>query len=248
MKLLVLLAIIIGIFLFLSFLALVIYGKIKKIAKMYGYSNFNELKNMIQKGEDEYKYNHKMVSGMTNLIVPRIIKDFPNFSLSELYNKTEVSLRTIFSTLESRQINPLKELSLIKDNLKERIKDMKENKIELSFSDVVFHKHAIKYYENDGCTLSITVSTSLEYYYTKKENGKIIVSSNIKKQTSYTTTYIYIYDMDKYDEKQTLISIHCPNCGAPLKSLNDRNCRYCQSSLDDINLKCWYISAYKEDY
>ena len=54
--------------------------------------------------------------------------------------------------------------------------------------------------------------------------------------------------MDKYDSNQSLIGIHCLSCDAPVKSLKDKVCRYCSSGLDDINLKFFYISAYKEDY
>lgn len=247
--LLIFLGTIIGIVLFLSIIFFIIYRKIKTFGKNFGFSNINELKNMIKEGEMVEKYNHKMVSGMTNLLVPKIVEDFPNFSLSELFNKVETSLLSIFSTLETRKLSNLKELSLIRDNLKEQINDMNDNNIELFFNEPVFHQHAIKFYEKDRGSINITVSTSIEYYYDKRKNGKSIVPvKNHKKQTSYTTTFIYIYDMDKYDPNQSLMAIHCPNCGAPVKSLTEKRCRYCSSGLEDINLKSWYISSCKEDY
>ena len=250
MKLLfILLGTIIGIVLFLLIIFIIVYRKIKAFGKSMGFSDINQLKTLIKEGENNEKYDHKMVSGMTNLLVPKIVEDFPNFSLSELFNKVEISLLAIFATLEKRQIENIKELDLIRTNLKEQIKDMKENHLELFFNEPKFHKHAIKSYEKNRGSISITVSSSLEYYYDKKKDGKSIVPvKNYKKQTSYTTTFVYIYDMDKYDPNQSLIGIHCPNCGAPVKSLKDKLCRYCSSGLDDINLKYFYISAYKEDY
>ena len=32
-----------------------------------------------------------------------------------------------------------------------------------------------------------------------------------------------------------------------LKDLGDKVCRYCHTGLEDINLKNWFISSYKED-
>ena len=41
--------------------------------------------------------------------------------------------------------------------------------------------------------------------------------------------------------------IRCPHCGAPVKTLGQKQCEYCTSGLEDINLKSWFISSYKED-
>lgn len=247
--LLVLLSIIIGIFLFFSVLFLIVYKKIKKFGNGLGYNNLDEIKDLIKQGECESRYNHKNALGMTNLLLPRIVKDFPNFSESELYNKVEISLLAIFESLENKKVSNNNELDLIKDNLDKIINDYKQNKINVRYDDVVFHKHAIKYYKKDPGVLSITVSTALEYFYEKQIGDKIIVKRNdYKRQTSYTTEYIYIYDPDKYTKHTNLIGIHCPNCGAPVKHLSEKICIYCNSGLEDINLKSWHISSYKEDY
>ena len=247
--LLILLSIIIGIFLFFSILFLIIYKKIKKFGSSMGFNNLNEIKSLIKQGEYESKYNHKNALGMTNLLLPRIVKDFPNFSESELYNKVETSLLNIFESLENKQVGSSDELDLIRENLEKIIIDYKQNKINVRYDDVKFHKHAIKYYKKDKGAISITVSTALEYFYEKKIGDKIVANRNdYKRQTSYTTEFIYIYDPDKYEKYTNLIGINCPNCGAPVKNLGSKVCRYCHSGLDDINLKAWYISSYKEDY
>ena len=44
---------------------------------------------------------HKSISGMSSLIISRIVRDFPNFSESELYRKVETSLLAIFNSLEN---------------------------------------------------------------------------------------------------------------------------------------------------
>lgn len=240
---------ILGIIIFLLIIAFIIYLKIKKFGSDLGFNNINEIKSLIKDGEKRERYEHKNATGMTKLLLPKIVKDFPNFSESELYNKVEVSLLSIFKSLEDKKVSNVEELTLIKGKLNEIINDHKQNKIDVLYDDIKFHAHAIKYYKKTPGAINITVSTSLEYFYQKSSHGQIIVKKeNYKKQTSYTTEFIYIYDPDKYNSKQKLIGVNCPNCGAPVKSLSDKVCAYCNSGLEDINLKHWYISSYKENY
>ena len=239
---------ILGIILFLGLIAFIIYKKITKFGKDLGFGNMSEIKKLIKEGEDRYNNEHKHVSGMTKLLIPKIVNDFPNFSESELYNKAEVSLLAIFRSLEEKKVSNIDELKLIKGNLNEIINDYKQNKITVSYDDIKFHDHAIKYYKKDDGAMNITVSTSLEYYYEKKNDENILVKKDShKKQTAYTLEFIYIYDPDKYSG-ENLMGIHCPNCGAPVKKLGEKVCSYCGSGLEDINLKHWYVSSYEEIY
>jgi endogenous inhibitor of DNA gyrase (YacG/DUF329 family) len=140
-------------------------------------------------------------------------------------------------------------LILIKEKLNQQINDMKNNKMSVKYDDVKFHRHALKYYKNKDGVLNISVSTSIEYYYKKECSGKILDDySEYKKQTLYTTEYIYVYDINRVGKNQSLIGINCPNCGAPVKELGNKVCRYCNSGLEDINLKSWNIALFKEEY
>ncbi len=245
----IVLGVILGVVLFLSLIAFIIYKKITKFGKDLGFGNMKEIKELIKKGEEDFYNEPKHAPGMTKLLLPKIVEDFPNFSESELFNKAEICLLSIFKSLEDKEVSKVEELKLIKSNLKEIINDYKQNKITVSFDDIKFHNHAIKYYKKNPGVINITVSTSLEYYYEKKDDKKVIVKKdNHKKQTLYTLEFIYIYDPEKYDSNQTLIGVHCPNCGAPVKSLGQKVCSYCSSGLEDINLKNWYISSFKENY
>lgn len=247
--LIIFLAVILGVIIFLTLLFLILKNKFTNFLKSIGYTNLNALKYEIKKGEIESKTNHKHVTGMTKLLIPKIVKDFPNFSESELYTKVETSLLAIFNSLENKKIQNSEELVLIKEKLKETIEDYKTNKINVTYDDIIFHKHALKYYKKENGALNISISTSLEYYYKKEQDKKVISDySEYKKQTRYTTEFIYVYDPEKIVKNQNLIGINCPNCGAPVKDLGNKKCRYCGSGLEDINLKSWHISSYKEDY
>ena len=249
MLLIIFLGVVLGVIVFLGLLYLILKSKIKELLASFGYNNISSLKDEINQGEIEAKTNHKHVTGMTKLLIPKIVKDFPNFSETEFYNKVETSLMLVFSSLEDKKLKTNEDLILVKDKIEEQIEDFKDSKVSVKYDDVRFHRHALKYYTNKDGVLNISVSTSLEYYYTKTKDGKVIEEyKDYKKQTRYTTEFIYIYNPDKIVKNQTLIGINCPNCGAPVKDLGKKVCRYCGSGLEDINLKSWHISLYKEDY
>ena len=87
-----------------------------------------------------------------------------------------------------------------------------------------------------------------EYYY-KNSDKKDDLWDNMKRQTRYTSQFVYIYDEQKVELKnKDVIVVSCPNCGAPLSGLNGGECTYCSSHFEPINLKLWKMSSYKEDY
>lgn len=243
------LAIVLGVIIFLTILVIIIKNKIKNTLNKFGFNDFGSIASEIKKGEMLERTTPKHTPGMTKLLIPKIVKDFPNFNEKELFNKVETSLLLIFDSLENKEVKNSEELVLMKEKLKEKINDMKENHISERYYDVKFHNHALKYYKRDSSTLNITVSTSLEYFYEKKQEDKVIVDyTKYKKQTLYTVDFVYIYDPNKINKHQSLIGINCPNCGAPVKDLGVKVCRYCNSGLEDINLKSWHIALYKEEY
>lgn len=242
-------SVVLGTIIFFTIVFIIVKNKIKRIINKLGFNNFDVLADEIKRGEIIEKTTPKHVSGMTKLLMPKIVKDFPNFNEKELYTKVEISLLQIFSSLENKKVKNSDELILIKNKLKETVDDMKESNISERYYDVKFHNHALKYYKKDSSSLNITVSTSLEYFYEKKLDDKVIIDyTKYKKQTLYTVEFIYVYNPEKINKNQSLIGINCPNCGAPVKNLGIKVCRYCSSGLEDINLKSWHLINYKDEY
>lgn len=245
--LLIWLGIAFAIIIIIGIIILVIYTKLKKKVNSLGLSE-SELISMIKDGKNDAITRHKSISGMSSLLLPRIIKDFPNFSETELYRKVETSILAIMSSLENGYVQNKFELNIIKSNLELKINDLKNSKTKVNFNNIIFHKHAIKDYKKSDGVLIITVASSLEYFYKEEKNGKVIEEyKDYKKQTAYTTKFIYVYDPEKYSSSKSLVGIHCPNCGSPVKELANKHCSYCGSGLEDINLKSWFISEYRED-
>ena len=250
MKILIIfLGTIIGIIAFLFIIFLIILAKIKVSARKLGLNNINfkSIIDDIKNGMNDARYNQKHISGMTKLLKPSIERDFPTFNESELYNMAETGLRTIFNSLEDREVN--NKLPLLKEQLKETIDDYKSSKVKVFYDDIVFHAFSLKKYYKTGGVATIEVQISLEYFYRKEKGNKVLENySNYKKQTRYTVKFIYVYDITQVKDYTRVLGIHCPNCGAPVTSLGEKVCEYCHSGLDDLNLKNWMMSSYHEDY
>ena len=237
------------IFIIIVIIVFIIIGVSKSVGINDLKTIFGAAKNAKQIAEED-AYRQKNVSGITKLLEPEILRDFPDFNKNLLYSIAESNLRKIFSAIENKSLAGIEkdeELILILPKLKEKIEDIKERKVEIKYDDIVFHENAIKKYEKVKGMATVTISTTLEYYY-KNSDKKENLCNNIKRQTRYTCEFVYIYDETKLEKKNNIIVIICPNCGAPLRNLELGECEYCSSHFEPINLKLWKMSSYKEDY
>ena len=237
------------IFIIIVIIVFIIIGVSKSVGINDLKTIFGAAKNAKQIAEED-AYRQKNVSGITKLLEPEILRDFPDFNKNLLYSIAESNLRKIFSAIENKSLAGIdkdEELILILPKLKEKIEDIKERKVEIKYVDIVFHENAIKKYEKVKGMATVTISTTLEYYY-KNSDKKENLCNNIKRQTRYTCEFVYIYDETKLEKKNNIIVINCPNCGAPLRNLELGECEYCSSHFEPINLKLWKMSSYKEDY
>lgn len=241
--LIVLFLIVIGIFLFVMSIIL-------KVKRSVGSSKMGELASVIRASKEiarEEKSREKSVVGMTNLVLPQVIQDIPDFNVNMIYNTIESNLNKIFSALENKKYVKDDDLLLLEQSINSSINDLKNRNIKVRYDDIVFHKHALKRFEKNNGVATLTTSSSLEYYYS---DGKKRENDDIKRQTRYTCKFVYILDYKKVNNKnkEKLFVLHCPNCGAPLDSFANGNCRYCMSQVGDVLAKTWKMVSYKEDY
>lgn len=242
--------VILGILISIGIIFLIIYWKVKSIV---GPSNINSLKSAIANAKtiEKQEYNReKNVSGMTTLMEPQILRDFPDFNKELIFSTCENNLRKIFNVLESKNEKDIindQDFIYLKDKIIEQIKDMKSNNIIEKFDNIEFNRHAISAYNKRNGKATIKISSSVSYYYqTNRKDKKSF--PDIKKQTRYTSEFVYVYDENNFGDNQVSFSVNCPNCGAPLKSIKSNYCEYCGSYIEKINLKVWQMSSYKEDY
>lgn len=226
-----------------------------KIRNAIGGENMKTLAKAVRnvKNLEEQEYTReKNVSGITKLIEPTIIRDFGDFNKELLYAKVEKNLLKIFDAIEEKSSSNIEkdnDLIYMVSYIKDKIRDMKNSNINIKYDEVRFHSHAIKNYLKSNGKATITISSTVEYYYSdSSKSNKKKMYSNLKKQTRYTTNFVYVYDETKFKYNEKAFSISCSNCGAPLKKLGSGNCEYCGTYTEPINLKAWYMVSYKEDY
>ena len=238
-----------GIVLGFLVVALIIYLFIKRMMNKAGIS-LESIKNMKEELEEEEAGREKQISGMTNVFLPQILKDFKEFNLDEIYLLTESSLRSIFNAIEKKDRNILntKDFNLINKKMKLQLEDLIDSDIIYKYDDINFHRHAIKSYVNSGGVAKLEISSSLEYYYSKSKNGAILHHNKYKEQVCCVTTFVYIADETAYTKDIDVYGLNCPNCGAVVRALHKKECNYCHTALNiqvvDL-IKCWKLIDYK---
>ena len=126
---------ILGIIVIITVLVLIVYSYMKKII---GKSKTKELINLAKNAkmiQNEEYTRVKNVNGMTKLLEPEIIRDFPDFNRELLFSKVESNLIKIFNAIQYKTISNIKdddELKLlyfkVEDNIKKpKSRSLKEN-------------------------------------------------------------------------------------------------------------------------
>ncbi len=203
----------------------------------------------LKKAEVEYEETPKSVSSGTNLYLPRITKDFPDFHYDEMKNRAENVLISYLQAIDKKDISQLSEgLEELKEQLKMRL-DMSEAVGEKEFfKQVKIHQTAIYQYNKQQGRCSVVFQMAVQYYYQKEKNGKVIAGSlDNKKQSRYNIECIYIQDRDFIENMQDAsLALNCPNCGAPLEKLGAKHCEYCGTPIVEFNIHAWHFSSVDE--
>lgn len=227
------------------FLLLLLYFYLIYHFNKMGFKGINILK-IKKEIENNTSNSPKQISGMTSVLLPKIMDDFPDFNIDLIYLLTEKSILSILNSIENKDLSILenKDFNLISKKLKLQLEDLIKSDILYKYDDIKFHKHALKNYSNHDGVMTLEVSSSLEFFYSKKNKDKYLDKSINKKQVRFLTKFVYITDSDSYEKDINVYGINCPNCGAVISSLNKKKCNYCKTILNiqviDL-IKCWKI-------
>lgn len=245
----IILGVALGIILAIAFVFLFIYIKLRSSMRKFGFkvNTIGDMKAEMEKIRQEDSTRARSISGMTSILLPNIRNDFPEFNEQELYTKAETSLRQIFQAIEKKDISEVKSMPLMQSSIEKIIEDYETAEITESYDDIKFHRFAIYQYDKKDGMATVTISTSLEYYYQKKKQEKILKDfTKYKKQTKYQCTFVYVYDEAKVEKSAKVLAINCPNCGAAIKALGHKYCDYCGTTVKEVNLRSWELSSYQE--
>lgn len=225
------------ILLFLIVIVIIYFELRKKIREfsqnVFGNSNIIEgIKEQKIKLIDE----PKSVAGMDSLILPNLMRDFPDLNINEMKKIAEKQILLCLEAIENKDNSKLEFVSeKIIAWINSKITDLGENQT-VNYDSITFHRTVLNKYTKKSGMIILVFQTSLEYLYRKNNDDYD------KIQDRFNTEFIYIYDDSKISKDQNLISINCPNCGAPIRNLGVRVCSYCGTGVIDIVKRTWILN------
>lgn len=192
----------------------------------------------------------RSVSGATSLMLPRITRDFPDFEYDEMRERTKLVLTSYLNAITHQDAELLTDVgSEIKNNVRNIISEMNNNRLHKHYESVKIHQTEIKNYNKTAGRCVITFDMSVEYFeYTTDTAGNVVAGNkNSKHQTRYNVDMIYVQDRAIVEQTgSNALGVNCPNCGAPLTMLGAKKCSYCGTDVVDINLHAWVYNRIKE--
>lgn len=231
-----------------AIIILVIRNKIRSFSKNYfGTSNIGEA---FKNQKANLSETPRSLHGMTNVYLPMIKKDFPEFDYELYRNKAQTLLRSYFTAVESKKLSSLAEECSItlKNHVQGIIEDLNSRNVVQIFDEIVLHDTQISRYIKDGKTVTILFEISVGYFsYITDENGKVVFGDReMKTQTVYEVGLVYVQNINKVDSFGSGYGLNCPNCGAPITNLGNKFCEYCGTSVSEVNHRVWSFDSVRE--
>ena len=233
----------IGVFFYLK-------GKLRDFSKAaFGTESFIE---GYKRQADVLAEQPKSVCGMTRLMEPQIMRDFPDFSWAQFKAKAENLLTSALYAISEGNLSRLAAdtSESVKDEIRTRIEENNFSQIKERYENIRIHQTEISNYRHEPGKCIITIQSAVGYLFYKEQNGKVIEGSKErKKQTKYNIELIYVQDADMF-EFDNAYGTTCPHCGAPIKGIGKNFvCEYCGLGVTPINIKVWSLHKFYEvDY
>lgn len=194
----------------------------------------------------------KSVSGMTRLLEPQILRDFPDFSWIEFKGKAENMLYSAFVAITEQNLSHLTEDASkeVFNELQSRLTENRANGVREFYKDIEIHQTEIANYRKLAGKRSITIQSSVGYLYYKEKDGHTIGGHQDRRtETKYTIELEYVQDVTQLTGEATAFGTTCPNCGAPIARVGQMYCEFCGSGVTPVNIRVWSLHKFYEvDY
>lgn len=230
----------------------VIRHKIRRFSRtVFGTSSLIDGIKGVQENQEQMRETPRSLHGMTQIYLPMIKKDFPEFDYALYKSKANSLLRSYFNAISGKTASAIAEECSItlKNNVQAIIDDFSSRNATQHFDEVNLHQTEIARYIKNGKTVTILFEIAVGYYSyaTDDTSGEVVFGSkDAKMQTVYEVGLVYIQDVDKIDTKGGALGINCPNCGAPIKNLGVKFCEYCGTGVQEVNIRSWKFGSVTE--
>ena len=198
----------------------------------------------------EYAITPKSVSGMTQLLLPKITNDFPDFNYDEMKERANNVLTSYLLSINDKTASRLQDGNEeIQNQLENHLRMLEMKDLHEHFEQIRLHQTEIHQYRQFQGRQIITFQTAFEcyHYITDKERQVVDGSRDMKYQTKYNIDMVYIQDRNlMQNEYDTALGVNCPNCGAPVSSLTAKFCEYCGTGIIEFNIRAWSFCNVEE--
>ena len=219
-------------------IVLILYLKGMLSAFLEKYFGTMDLKEAIEKSEIESENTPKSLSSMESLAMETIKRDFPELNINELKSMAENTIINYLRAIDKKNIEDLKSYN---DNIKNmvlaRIEDLGDKKVK--YDEIKIHKTVINKYEKSKGIASLYMASAVEYYFKNNDNIRK------KVQDRFLVEIIYVIDPTSVDLDKKLLGLNCPNCGAPITTLGEKYCKYCNTGIKDLVKRSWVVNNIK---
>ncbi len=190
-----------------------------------------------------YDATPKDVSSMTKIELPRIEKDFPEFSWPQWKLRCQNQLLAYLEARSKRSLEGTGAAGFgaaLKEQLRLEIEADIQAGIEEGFNNVSIHATEISRYEKKPGICRIRIESSIQFYHDLKVKESVKLDNQIE-QAVYELELLYVQDADLAGKYSAVVGFNCPNCGAPIKILGVRTCPYCGTGIEPINIRVWEL-------
>lgn len=192
----------------------------------------------------------KPITSLSAVYAPQIERDFPQVGYHGMDTLARNTLVAVLNAIESKSTAGLSAdkcspalISKI-DNI---ISDLNSRNASEKYDNIKIHKSGISAYSNKSSEAVATFEISLQYNFSKTENGKVIKNTNANNseglvQAAYKV--MLTYNQHLHEETTSVVfSSNCPNCGAPIDARNGV-CQYCGAGITEIADRIWQVNDY----
>ena len=210
----------------------ILYG-VYRIVKLFGagVGRIKEIADKIEAGDVEAQQTPKSLSAVDSLVLPRILKDFPEFDIQLMKRRAEQDAMRYLGSLQNRK-SPFTE----KDGIRSFLERMEElvnwTAAAPKWVRPRVHRAALSNYENRSNYCYVTYQVAYQYEMNERIWQK-------KLEIRYLAA-------DEPDMEKKISVYNCPNCGAPVGSIGQKKCEYCGTVLNPSAILSWYIFEINE--
>ena len=197
----------------------------------------------------EQSTSPKNVVDMSSMLLPKLAEDFPEYNNEEMAERAKNVLTSyLYSVDESDPSHLTEGNEELKNKLTMQVKINQDKGYVEHYERIKAHKSVLNKYEKTDGKCTVTYQVSVQYLNYITQGDKIKTGrTDLMKQARYNVTVVYIQDRDMVDKfsDMALASV-CPHCGAPIKGLGDKQCPYCGSDVEVVNIYAWSFSDVSE--